>query len=361
MNIEIKKIDGTYDGKKCYVHPRAVAIDEKNWILTLQYLDVTGCDLFKPLCIMETTDRGKNWSDPMPDSAFFEEQLSDDIRRVACDASHLYHRKTGKAIVMGHYAYYTGNELSDVNRKDSYYSIYTPDGYNPVQILEAPQEADITGFHAGCIQAVEEDNGDILIPVYISRKDRFSYSVAVMKYGFDGKTLSLKDMGNELLCDIQRGFYEPSLCRFNGKYYLTIRNDEDAYCAVSDDGLNFYNVKKWTWDTGDVLPSYNTQQHWLICGRKLHLVYTRKAGNNDHVFRHRAPLFIAEVDTKTMSILRHTEKIAVPERGARLGNFGVTYVNENLSFITASEWMQPEGCEKYGSDNSIYITEIAQD
>lgn len=361
MNIKINKIDGTYDGKKCYVHPRACAIDEKNRILTLQYLDVTGCDLFEPLCVMKTSDGGKTWSEPMPDDAFFEEQITASVRRVACDASHIYHNKTGSPVIIGLYAHYCGKELETEIVHESFYSVYTKNGYKPVKLLEKPDESNIAGFHAGCIQAVEEDNGDILIPVYITEKDVVPIKVRVLRYGFDGETLTLKEMGKDLLCDVERGFCEPSLCKFKGKYYLTLRNDQDAYCAVSDDGLNFYNVKKWTWDTGDIIASYNTQQHWLICGGKLHLVYTRKAGNNDHVFRHRAPLFIAEVDTETMSILRHTEKIAVPERGARLGNFGVTYVNENLSLVTVSEWMQPEGCEKFGSDNSIYITEVTPD
>ena len=37
--------------------------------------------------------------------------------------------------------------------------------------------------------------------------------------------------------------------------------------------------------------------HSRVGGGKLWLVYTRRAGNNDHVFRHRAPLFVAEFDT----------------------------------------------------------------
>ena len=54
------------------------------------------------------------------------------------------------------------------------------------------------------------------------------------------------------------------------------------------------------------------------------LVYTRKGANNDHVFRHRAPLFIAQVDPGEAALIRSTERILVPERGARLGNFAVT-------------------------------------
>jgi len=114
----------------------------------------------------------------------------------------------------------------------------------------------------------------------------------------------------------------------------------------------------WCWDDGEPLPTYNTQQHWLNCGDKLYLVYTRKAENNGHVFRHRAPLFMAEVDTERVRVVRSTEKIVVPERGARLGNFGVTLLPDGSSMIVAAEWMQPKGCEKYGSDNSIFIVNV---
>ena len=86
-------------------------------------------------------------------------------------------------------------------------------------------------------------------------------------------------------------------------------------------------------------------------------------GINDHIFRHRAPLFIAEVDPKTLRVKRETEKIAVVERGARLGNFGCQSYSEQEGYIFVSEWMQndPHGwevCALRGSDNSIFISKI---
>jgi len=62
------------------------------------------------------------------------------------------------------------------------------------------------------------------------------------------------------------------------------------------DGLHFDPPKPWKFDDGADLGSYNTQAHWAQHGDKLYLVYTRKGAKNDHVFRHRAPLFMAEVD-----------------------------------------------------------------
>ena len=67
---------------------------------------------------------------------------------------------------------------------------------------------------------------------------------------------------------------------------------------------------------------------------------------------------MAEVDTDRLCVIRSSERIMVPERGARLGNFGVTEVGPDETWITVSEWMQPKGVEKYGSDGSVFIARI---
>lgn len=36
----------------------------------------------------------------------------------------------------------------------------------------------------------------------------------------------------------------------------------------------------------------------------------------------------------------------------------MTQVDEDFAFITAAEWMQPAGCERYGSDNSIFVVAV---
>jgi hypothetical protein len=41
-----------------------------------------------------------------------------------------------------------------------------------------------------------------------------------------------------------------------------------------------------------------------------------------------------------------------------LGNFGVTKVSEQETWVTAAEWMQPRGVEQHGSDNSVWIAKI---
>ena len=54
--------------------------------------------------------------------------------------------------------------------------------------------------------------------------------------------------------------------------------------------------------------------------------------------------------------------IAVPERGARLGNFGCQSYSDEYGYVFASEWMQGDfgldGCTKHGSDNSIFVAKV---
>ncbi len=194
----------------------------------------------------------------------------------------------------------------------------------------------------------------------------FMAAVVVARCTFDGHELRCSDYGNEMMSPTGRGFAEPSIAELGGRYYLTLRHDEAGYIATSDDGLHYDEPRLWTFDDGSDLGSYNTQQHWVNLGGELYLVYTRRGANNDHVMRHRAPLFIARVDTDRLCVLRDTEQIVVPERGARLGNFGIAQVNDNEAWVVVSEWMQttlPDPydstvCEKYGSDNAIFAARV---
>ena len=366
MKINLNKIDGAYDGKECFVHPRACALDKNNIIMTMQTLNVYGSDYFSPLYVLKSSDGGKTWTKPIQDEAFTVDVYENGVSILGCDATHIFHKKTGVPLLTGRTVAYEKNSLIPMRdyQYETFYATYDKEAqkYNQMKILKMPVEMKLGACGAGCAQFIEADNGDVLLPVYISRGEY--YTSAVVRCSFDGYELVYKDISNELVFNIGRGIGEPSLCFYNGKYYLTIRNDRYGLYSVSVDCKTFSEPEVWRWDTGDIVPTYNTQSHWLECGGNLYLVYTRKAGNNDHVFRHRAPLFMAQVDTATMRILHNTEQIVVPERGARLGNFGVNQIDENTALITASEWMQDLNCDPikpnnfYGSDNSVYITKV---
>ena len=282
---------------------------------------------------------------------------------VPSDAAHIFVRSTGTALCVCHQVYYEPGGLSPVGgqKRLCMYSTFdeAAGAYRPIKTVDIPSEFRF-GAAAGSAQFAETDSGDILIPVY-TRCNSGSHMISfVIRCGFDGETLRLLAVGGVTERQTGRGLYEPSVCKFGDMYYITLRNDDYGFCAVSRDGIHYTEPQLWKWDNGETVPTYNTQQHWFLCGERLSLVYTRRAGNNDHIFRHRAPLFMARVDTDNMRLIRETEQIVVPQRGARLGNFGIAQADSNCAFITAAEWMQPAGCEKYGSDNSIFVVTVKE-
>ncbi|HEY1109755.1 MAG TPA: hypothetical protein VGE76_14000, partial [Opitutaceae bacterium] len=280
-----------------------------------------------------------------------------------------WHAKSGKLLGTGHAVYYRGDRRPEAGQKAQLpYSIYDPATrtWTPWVALTVPAGSPLeNGFGAGCTQRYDLPDGDILLPVAFRPKDGKFTHVKVIRCGFDGKTLTVKAEGNAMTIETKRGVAEPSLARFGGRYFLTIRHDDGAWVATGEDGLHFGPIKPWLWDDGTPLGSYNTQAHWVTHDDALYLVYTRKGANNDHVFRHRAPLFIGQVDPATQRVLRATERILIPEKGARYGNFGVCDVSDRETWVVETEWMQRPGPDHvipvdnpYGAKGRVYAARI---
>ena len=356
MKCETYQIRSGYDGKKCLVHARCCYTPDF-MIATGQYLDVSGSDLFEGILVSISKDEGKTWTEFKK-----EENLAlvedGDFRVVGCDATPMYHKASKKVLLLGHTAQYEKDgDRPTGNERKTFYSVYDEEKgkFSKMKFIAMPKGFERCGNGSG--QSVELENGDLLIPVYYSTEDNPNkYSVMVIKCSFDGENIELKEMGNSHTIDIGRGLYEGSLIFHKGLYYLTMRNDQCGVLAVSEDGLNYKDMKLWCWDDGSILQNYNTQQHWFELEDELYLMYTRRGADNDHVFRHRAPLFASRVEN--MRLVRESEMAIIPERGARLGNFGVTSYKDGKAFAMAAEWMQPKGCEAYGSDNAIFISII---
>ncbi|MCA9077534.1 MAG: hypothetical protein KDA93_21090 [Planctomycetaceae bacterium] len=145
------------------------------------------------------------------------------------------------------------------------------------------------------------------------------------------------------------------MCVFDGRYYLTLRADHSAFVTRSEDGLTFEPIREWTFDDGEVLGSYNTQQHWVTIGGGLFLVYTRKGADNDHIMRHRAPLFIGQVNPETLQVIRKTERILIPENHATLGNSGVCHISDNEAWVTCGEGLISRGKRKGERNNVLFV------
>ena len=351
MKYEFYPIRSGYDGKQCLVHARCCD-SPYGMIATAQYLNVEGSDLFTGILMSKSTDGGKSWSDfiPQPGLAPIDDGR---LTTVGCDGTPMYHKKTGCVLLMGHTAQYLpGSLIPTIEMRHTFYSVYSPEEgqFKKMRFLQMPEGYENCGD--GCGQSIELENGELLIPVYYNTKNENNSYTMVLRCAFDGETLTLLEMGNAMTIAVARGVGEPSIIFHDGLYHMTLRNDYMALVAKSEDGLHYTDLKPWRWDDGSLLDSYNTQQHWMRLGEELYLVYTRRGANNDHVFRHRAPLFAARVEN--MKLVRDSEFAVVPERGARLGNFGVTQLSDTKAMVMAAEWMQPKGCGAYGSDNTIW-------
>lgn len=362
-SIQLDTIHSGFDKKTCWVHPRAGTIpgETPSVVLTMQKLLLSGSDIFYALNEMRTDDLGKTWSGPVEHETLGRRPIEGGGSVVACDFTPMWHAASGKLLGTGHTAVYNAeNHLADGRARSTAYAVYDADArtWSPWREMEMPDDPIFFNSGAGSTQRVDLPNGDILLPVYCKAAGEKANATTVVRARFDGQTLSYVEHGNLLTHDVERGFAEPSLATFGGRYFLTLRNDVAGHITRGTDGLHFDPPIKWTFDDGAELGSYNTQQHWVTSEKGLFLVYTRRGANNDHVFRHRAPLFIAQVDPEKLCVIRNTERILVPERGARLGNFAVTKVSEEETWVTVAEWMQPAGVEKYGSDNSVYVARI---
>jgi hypothetical protein len=374
MKIELTKIPTDFKGERCYVHARGLIMPDGFGLITTQKLELSGCDVFYGLEMMKTKDGGKTFSDIVPCENLKRIYFEDTTSVAMCDATPYYHKKTGKIILTGHTARYGADNalLEEPRPRETPYAVYDEKlgDFSAYKFINMPETPDRKYFSAGagCTQILELECGDLLVPFYFNDYEgacdswHSCSSVSVMRCSFDGEEMKIVEIGNELTVDVPRGLGEPSIARHGNEYLLCLRNDVTGYVAKSTDGLHYDTPVELCFDDGENLGNYNTQQHWLDGGRKLYLVYTRRAGNNDHVTRNRAPLFIAEFDTECMCVIRDTENIAVPERGARLGNFGCQSFSDEVGYVFASEWMQgpngTEGCMKYGSDNTIFLSKI---
>jgi len=369
-------MDTNFHGERCYVHARGLITESGFGLITTQKLELSGSDVFYGLEMMTTEDGGESFSE-IRACKNLGRRYFDDISEVMCDATPFYHKKTGKIILTGHTAVYGSNNrlLSAPHSISPAYAVYNEEKreFDAYKLIEMPETADRKYYKssAGCAQIYELPSGDLLIPLrYMSYTDSLDSwhsccAVELMRCSFDGEEIKILEIGNSISVSEPRGLYEPSLVKFGDEYFVAMRNDISGYVAKGCDGIHLEEPRDLCFDDGENLGNYNTQQHWLVGGGKLWLVYTRRAGNNDHVFRHRAPLFIAEFDPQRMCVIRETEQIVVPERGARLGNFGCQSYSEKVGYVFAAEWMQgpngTEGCMSHGSDNSIFISKITFD
>jgi len=344
-------------GGTTWFHPRACMAPTKDGpicFMTLQ--SITGSDMFGHVHWSISKDQGKTWTAPVKIAALGRHPARNELTEGVCDVVPEYHARTGTVLAIGHNVYYdkTGRLARPQLERYPVYVVRTPDGqFSKARVLEWKDPRGTAIYTCGCAQRVTLPDGRILVPLSFGAKGQPARSVGSVLCSYDGRTLKIEQLGNELANGVKRGLLEPTLAAFQGKYYMTIRaEDNRGYVTSSTDGLSWDKQRPWRWDDGKPLTMSTTQQRWLPHRDGLYLVYTRKARKNVNVMRWRAPLYLARVDTKTLCLIRATERIALPLIGdwvndarhvARMGNFHTVAAGTDESWITVGECLPHDG------------------
>lgn len=349
------------DGKFLWFHPRATAVPGGVLLTLQQHLKVS--DYYSGLHVLRRDGLSGAWRGPeLPPELDWQPQ-PDGVTLSVADVTPGFHGPTGKVIALGCRVRYAtdGRQLDDVKRAhQTVYAVFDPKAgqWTRWKTLELPDGEQFNFARNACSQWLVQSDGTLFVPLYIAKNASERFATTVAECRFDGRSLTYLRHGNVLHLEEARGLYEPSLVAFGGRYHLTLRNDVRGYHSTGTDGFHFGPPRPWTFDDGTELGSYNTQQHWLAHSDGLFLVYTRRGAGNDHIVRHRAPLFMAQVNPETMQVRRASERIVVPERGAELGNFGAAVVSADESWVTVSEGMFMKDSKARGAEGATFVARI---
>ncbi|HVJ79444.1 MAG TPA: sialidase family protein [Planctomycetia bacterium] len=364
--VKLETIMEHDDGKFLWYHPRAASFPNPDGnsprvLMTLQK-HLRTSDHYSGLFTMERAAPGGEWSPPAerPELAW---RSVGEVDVAVADVTPGWHPQTKKLLAIGAEVRYSraGKQLEDVPRSNqTAYAVYDPAKrtWSGWKRLEMPPGSEFNFARSACSQWLVRPDGKLLLPFYFGPSQTERFRATVVEASFDGETIKHLRQGTEFRLEVVRGLAEPSIAEHRGRWFLTVRNDLAGYVSSSADGLAFAPLRKWTFDDGKDLGSYNTQQHWLSRPDGLFLIYTRRGANNDHIIRHRAPLFIAQVDPEKFRVVRRTERILIPERGGEFGNFGAGPIDENESWVTVGEGVWSDSDRKRGARGALYVARI---
>ncbi|MEZ6131478.1 MAG: sialidase family protein [Planctomycetaceae bacterium] len=345
---------------RTWFHPRACMLPNSNGqpvaLMTLQ--EIGGSDYFGPVQWSLSRDQGQTWSEPEPIAALGRDPVpgrDDHLMAGVCDVTPQYHPQSDSVIAMGHVVFYKGDYFARKEQLARYpvYAVRSADGtWSERKILEWD---DARGGHIytnNCGQRVVLPDGTVQMSFTFGPEEH-NRMVAGVRATFDGNELKIQDVGPPIHNPKGRGLLEPSVTQFRDRFWITMRaEDSRGYLSTSDDGLNWESKRAWCWQDGTPLEMSTTQQHWLTHSDGLLLVYTRKDETNSNVIRWRSPLWVAQVDPESRCLIRETEQVVLPlvgdgvnepDKVALMGNFNVTNVSAEESWVTVGEWMPRNG------------------
>jgi Domain of Unknown Function (DUF1080) len=338
-----------------WFHPRACIVPSATGSMVFMTLQtITGSDYFGPVQWMSSLDSGQTWTEPQPVLALGRRPHPDGGEEGVCDVVPEWHAPTKTVLALGHNVFYNGPKFStDQPPRWPIYAVWRDGQWGERRKLEWDDPRGAYIYSNNCGQRVVLDDGDILLAFTHGAVKNQPRSVSSVICSFDGNMLAVKRVGQEIPHDQGRGLLEPSLTKYRERFFLTLRAEDNyGYVCASDDGLNWSAKQPWRWDDGEALAMSTTQQHWLAHSEALWLVYTRKDASNTNVLRWRSPLWMAQVDTRSLRLLRHTERVVLPlvgdgvndpDRVAIMGNFHPLNVSSDESWVTVGEWQPRNG------------------
>jgi hypothetical protein len=288
-----------------------------------------------------------DWRDSWKEVAYpdaLQERKDKEGYRFVPSFNWKYHKQSGKVIGFGHLLRHKGQALSNhLEHLAITYSVYDPN----TQVFSQWNSfnIEIDGKEVPCVaygQRVDLPNGDILIPFSTIKKLEGWNSIrwcGSARCRFDGEKITVVETGNLVTHPVPRGFVEPSMAEYNGTFYMTLRaQDGHSHVTTSRDGLTWEKPVPWKWDNGEAIAMEQTMTKFISRDDGLYLVYTRITTNNNNVFRNRAPLFVARIDSENRCLVRKTESVVLGNKGFPLGNFWVYPVKPNETWIISQEW-----------------------
>ena len=365
-----RKIAWGKPGKDTYRNVSNGGSDGENTVFVTWAMSTLGkSDNFAESYIVKSTDGGQSFSEPS--LIHVPTHHENGVRFSFRDCAYFYSKKHNKWFVFGSSMDYDEN---DSNIRKNGIILATPcfTFLNPETcdyeggIIELPFPYEYLSVMVNA-QPIEYENGDVLLTFYYITEENHHASTISVRYSFDGEKFTIVKAGTPIDGRYYaRGIYEPSIAKLNDKYYITLRTDEMGMLASSGDGFTFTEPKPWRFDDGSLIGNHNTQQHWVRFKDALYLVYNRKNEYNDHIFRHRAPVFMARFDEERECLIKASEVILIPEMGAQMGNFVVLDMGDDKALHINCECMDNAvACDdmwyntaRYGADNVIWAVDI---
>ena len=355
-SIEKETVLRGRDGKgPTWFHPRACVVpDPKKPRVLMTLQTIGGSDYFGPVHSMTTHDLGRTWSEPQAVPPLGRVKQSDGAEEGVCDVVPEWHEPTKTVLAVGQNVFYRGPRFSaDQPPRWPIYAVWKNGEWGPRGKLQWDDPRGAFIYANNCGQRVVLPNDHILLAFTYGAEKNKPRAVSSVVCFYNGETLAVKQVSEPIINQAGRGLLEPSLTKYGNRYFITLRADDNrGYVSASEDGLTWSPKQAWMWDDGEPLSMSTTQQHWLTHSDGLFLVYTRKDATNVNVMRWRSPLWLAQVDPQTLRLIKSTERVVLPLMGdgvhdpnrvAIMGNFHVTNVTREESWVTVGEWQPKNG------------------